>query len=604
VYLTSATVAGALQNFIDHVDFSAAANGESFGRWPNGAGKLYPMSMRTLGGANSGPRIGPVVISEIMYNPPGGNDDLEFVELTNITDQAISLSGWKFDEGINFTFGNVTIQPRSTLVVVRFEPANLANAALVTNFRTVYGISAAVPLIGGYGNVTGGGVLDNGGEEIRLARPDMPQPGGFVPYLLVDEVDFDDVAPWPTPPDGMGPSLTRLSTVVYGHEPTNWSGAAPSPGTAVITPQVETITGTNGPDTYYVTRSGSQLHIYQNAPPVGQPTYSIELAALNGTLTINTLDGDDTVIVNTGPGGPALGLAQLIYNAGTGANGLVLENGSARVDSIVPAGGTLNTTVAAGAQLTTNRLKQNGLTLGANGSVTLLPGGTQANVLTTLDLGTTGTLDLADNDLVLKTTAAAKTAAFNTLYSRLVAGFAAGAWNGNGLVSTSAQSNSNTTLSLVDNATLGYSSFGGEPVDANSLLLKYTYYADIDQNGQVDADDLTVFANNFGRINGATQVDGDIDFNGRVDADDLTVFANNFLRGVGMPLAVVSGGEVSGESSNSPDDEPLIDLLARAIAGDTIAATGDSLSDSRVATSRRARTADAVWSEAIWSSRG
>ena len=81
VYLVSATPAGKLSNFIDHVDFPAAANGESFGRWPNATGKLYPMVSTTFGAANSGPRIGPVVISEIMYNPLSGNDDLEYVEL-------------------------------------------------------------------------------------------------------------------------------------------------------------------------------------------------------------------------------------------------------------------------------------------------------------------------------------------------------------------------------------------------------------------------------------------------------------------------------------------------------------------------------------------
>jgi hypothetical protein len=43
-------------------------------------------------------------------------------------------------------------------------------------------------------------------------------------------VDYNDVAPWPTTPDGTGPSLTRLSETIYGHEPTNWTGAAPTPG--------------------------------------------------------------------------------------------------------------------------------------------------------------------------------------------------------------------------------------------------------------------------------------------------------------------------------------------------------------------------------------
>ena len=83
-------------------------------------------------------------------------------------------------------------------------------------------------------------------------------------------------------------------------------------------------------------------------------------------------------------------------------------------------------------------------------------------------------------------------------------------------------------------------SFGGQAVTADSILLRYTYYGDVDQNGQVDADDLTVFASNFGRTSGATQIDGDIDFNGAVNADDLTVFANNFNKGVGNPLAVAA----------------------------------------------------------------
>ena len=134
------------------------------------------------------------------------------------------------------TFGNVTIQPRSTLVVVRFDPNDPLNAAKVNTFRTTYGISAAIPLAGGYAGLLNGGVLDNGGETIRLARPDAPEPDMTIPYLLVDEVEYDDVAPWPTTPDGTGPSLTRINTqTVYGHEPTNWNGAGSSPGSCAVT---------------------------------------------------------------------------------------------------------------------------------------------------------------------------------------------------------------------------------------------------------------------------------------------------------------------------------------------------------------------------------
>ncbi len=106
-----------------------------------------------------------------MYNPLSGNDDLEYVELLNITDNPINLTNWKFDRGIDMTFGNVTIQPRSTLVVVRFDPNDPLNAAKVNTFRTTYGISAAIPLAGGYAGLLNGGVLDNGGETIRLRDP-------------------------------------------------------------------------------------------------------------------------------------------------------------------------------------------------------------------------------------------------------------------------------------------------------------------------------------------------------------------------------------------------------------------------------------------------
>ena len=64
-----ADAAGNITRFADHVEFGAAINGESFGRWPNGQGELYPMQSLTLDSQNSGPRVGPVIISEVMYHP-------------------------------------------------------------------------------------------------------------------------------------------------------------------------------------------------------------------------------------------------------------------------------------------------------------------------------------------------------------------------------------------------------------------------------------------------------------------------------------------------------------------------------------------------------
>ena len=56
----------------------------------------------------------------------------------------------------------------------------------------------------------------------------------------------------------------------------------------VTTPQLTSITGTSGNDAYIVRRNADNLEIFENAPPVGQPTYSSAIAALVEALTIET----------------------------------------------------------------------------------------------------------------------------------------------------------------------------------------------------------------------------------------------------------------------------------------------------------------------------
>jgi hypothetical protein len=69
--------------------------------------------------------------------------------------------------------------------------------------------------------------------KIELLRPDTPPADdpGFVPYVLEDEVTYDDVAPWPTQADGSGASLTRIAADAWGNAPTSWTAASPSLGT-------------------------------------------------------------------------------------------------------------------------------------------------------------------------------------------------------------------------------------------------------------------------------------------------------------------------------------------------------------------------------------
>lgn len=222
VYLFAADAAGNLTGYNHGAVFGASFNGASFGRYLNSAGEEFvPLqTARTPGAANADPRIGPVIISEIHYNP-GTNGD-EFIELLNIStgsvplfDPAFPANTWKVS-GIGFTFPtNVTLAVGQPLLLVATNPAS---------FRAKYGVSNSVVILGPYS-----GSLDNSGENLELQQPDTPNTNA-VPYVTVEAVRYNDKLPWPAGADGAGLSLQRTFAWSYGNEPLNWLAAAPTPG--------------------------------------------------------------------------------------------------------------------------------------------------------------------------------------------------------------------------------------------------------------------------------------------------------------------------------------------------------------------------------------
>jgi hypothetical protein len=286
---------------------------------------------------------------------------------------------------------------------------------------------------------------------------------------------------------------------------------------------------------------------------------------------------DALTITASGPVPSSLG--SLMYLAGTGTNTLSASGiGQTTSMTATAAGaGTLDVTVGPGHQMISPEFRYRSLNMGAGSRYQVSPSGPNViNVVDTLTLAGatnawTSQLDLRTSDLEVQSTAGTKAADVARLYNQLRQGFAGGAWTGQGITSSTAATNPNadTGLSMGDNALLGYSVFTGEAVNANSILFKYTYYGDIDMNGRVDADDATVFGNNFGRPAGAMQTDGDIDFDGDVDADDLTVFGNNFRKGTpGNPNPPLNAGGPAGLSAAGSDS---IDI-------EMLAAVADSMS--------------------------
>ena len=259
IYLSEAKN-GELTGAIVSETFEAAENGVSFGRYETsipGDYKFVAMEKRTFGGPdnptslesfrsgkgalNSPPKVGPIVINEIMYHPLANAADSsdntldEYIELKNISAQTAFLfdpqnpvNRWRLQGASEFTFpAGVSLPAAAYALVVSFDPGD---AAQLGAFRTKFSVPAGVQIFGPYS-----GKLNNAGDAVELYKPDPPQlpphpDAGFVPYIRVDKVNYLDVAPWPTDADGTGKSLQRKNSTAFGNDPINWQASAPSAG--------------------------------------------------------------------------------------------------------------------------------------------------------------------------------------------------------------------------------------------------------------------------------------------------------------------------------------------------------------------------------------
>jgi spore coat protein CotH len=247
VWLVQGDAQGNLVAFVDHVSFGSARNGEAFGRWPNATGELYPMRERTFGAPNTGPRVGPVILGEFMYQPATTNPNLEFVEILNAGTQTESLAHWRLAGDIDYTFpSNTVLTPGAVLAVLPFDPALPANAGTVAAFRAQYGLGTNAPLIGGFL-----GSLPDTGGRIRLYRPDSPPPEEptYTPWLIEDDVNYAATFPWPAEAANGSRSLQRRTPDAWGNDPQSWLVAQ----TQWATPGVAPLSDSDGdgmPDSY------------------------------------------------------------------------------------------------------------------------------------------------------------------------------------------------------------------------------------------------------------------------------------------------------------------------------------------------------------------
>ncbi len=212
--------------------------------------------------------------------------------------------------------------------------------------------------------------------------------------------------------------------------------------------------------------------------------------------------------------------------------------------------GTGSVYVASGNSLSADRVREQSLTV--DGSMTIDPGSgnddfSHASVVDNLVMDTNGsgkflgTLNLNDNVLIIETTASNRQNVLNMLQAALRSGYNNGSWNGTGIISSTAASNSSYGLGfIVNDSNYNYStgtdgsggpsamqpSYGGQTADANSIIVEYTLWGDLNLGGSVTGNDFTTLVSNFGHA--GTWATGDIDYDGFITGNDYTTIVGNF----------------------------------------------------------------------------
>ena len=214
---------------------------------------------------------------------------------------------------------------------------------------------------------------------------------------------------------------------------------------------------------------------------------------------------------------------------------LLFNNDDQSIGRVV---GNGNLVLAPDRGLSTDALTVDNVTILDGGKLLVRANGGSTSVVKNLSLGGDvdaweSSLDIEDNKLILQPAAADKADALATAENQVAFGEAADSTGG--IVSPVLPAG--TALAVLDNAVTGFASFGGEGVDAGSILIGAELVGDANGDGAVDLSDLSIVLNNFGSATGEW-TSGNFDLAATVDLTDLSDVLNHFEETLGAVPSV------------------------------------------------------------------
>jgi len=180
------------------------------------------------------------------------------------------------------------------------------------------------------------------------------------------------------------------------------------------------------------------------------------------------------------------------------------------------------------------------LNIDTDSKASLTAGGSTTLVINSLSIMGTGLLDLSDNALILNysTTPPLDTIRPYLTKGRNAAPASAAPWNGPGIQSTYANqfgNGFNLAIGYADNVDLAavrasgsYTSFAGQTVASNCILVQLTRGADATLDQTVDGQDVAIIGTKFQKPGSGQWCFGDFDYSGTCDGSDVAVLGTTF----------------------------------------------------------------------------
>jgi hypothetical protein len=155
-----------------------------------------------------------VVVSEIMYHPPGTLP--EYLEIYNNTATPFDMAQWKLRDAVQYDFPPFSAGDPTRTFLKPFERILIAGTDAAT-LRAAYNIPASVRVYGPWS-----GALDNAGERVTLQDKNG---------VILCTVAYNDRGRWPLSADGAGHSLVLKNPDRRIDDFRNWTASSKHLGT-------------------------------------------------------------------------------------------------------------------------------------------------------------------------------------------------------------------------------------------------------------------------------------------------------------------------------------------------------------------------------------